>query len=148
MSIQEYILVVSKKYEVDPEKIISILNELYDKQYIKKSYSKPKSIISFNIDEYRRFFSAAKLGIPGKMGDKKSCETKMTAFLDYYGYDWSLVLRATENYINSLDNPIYCKQADYFIEHTSTGKDVDRRSMLSIWCEDLLNGSSSEFEAI
>lgn len=98
-----------------------------------------KSNVSNWIDEYRRLFKVMK-GTPGSMGDRKDCIVKMEIFMkENPQYDKDKIIDATNYYLQTIDNPKYIKQADYFIKkHGQSG--------LSQFCEEVENSEESDTE--
>lgn len=94
--------------------------------------------VEFDVSLYRKKFNIKNIGIPGKMGDVHTCNKKMDVFLKEYKVDYETVLKATDLYLESLNDPRYCIEADNFIFKY---EDKVRRSKLMEYCELILDGS-------
>lgn len=89
------------------------------------------------VDRYRRMFSRASIGVPGKMGDRNAIEKKLEVFMSEHSYTEEQILQATQEYVDSQrkDNYQYLQQADYFIYKQDAMK--INKSRLAEWCEQL-----------
>lgn len=66
------------------------------------------------IDEYRKLFREKSFS-RGIMGSRSQCIQKMTAFIKKHKANKEDILGATKLYLDTINNPTYIQQADYFI---------------------------------
>jgi hypothetical protein len=89
------------------------------------------------IDTYRDLFKGKKIGA---MGHRAACILKMDKFLKQYPYSRTVILAATERYINSQRQGgyAYLQQADYFIfkNEDFVGSRISN-SRLATFCEEV-----------
>lgn len=100
-----------------------------------------KKELSINdwIEDWRVLFSSKKVGAGGS---KQNCYKKMELFLkENPKVTKEEIFRATEAYLDSLDNIKYLQQADYFIHK---GKGLDASSRLMQWIEVIREEGSIE----
>lgn len=91
------------------------------------------------IEDWRSLFSSKKKGAGGS---KQGCYKKMEIFLKQNpNVTKEEVFRASEAYLDSLDNIKYLQQADYFIHK---GKGLDSSSRLMQWIEVIREEGSIE----
>lgn len=105
------------------------------KQFDLKNKLPDKTLILDWIEEYRNLFDKSNIGVAGKKSTSKSCQNKMEKFLKEYNYSKQQILEATKLYI-SKTNPLYIRQADYFISKIVDGTET---STLATWCEEIKN---------
>jgi hypothetical protein len=96
------------------------------------------------IDEYIAKFSAKKIGVPGKAGDKKGVVVKMKKFLQEYDYTREEILGAVDLYIDNLHKTAsirFIQECGYFISKTTDGV---KKSNLSVWCDEYRRSGGSK----
>ena len=123
----DYRMLAAKGYiEYNEEK-----NKIKLTDLTKQHFSEEAGFDEF-VASYRQLFSDT--GKTGAMGDKKGCEKKMKAFMKKYPeYSKVTILKATEFYIDSVNDKKYLSQADYCIEKHGVSK-------LGAFCELVQNG--------
>lgn len=104
--------------------------------------SKIKEDVGFG-EIYRAKFKKNNIGIAGKTGDPSSVLNKLNRFVLQYGYSEDVILKATDLYLKSTDNPIYIMEADYFI-FKRDGYKSEEKSKLASFCEQILDNEIVE----
>lgn len=116
---------------------LEVLNQFEDDN--KTPIIKKETIIEDWMEDWRDLFSTKKKGAGGS---KQNCYKKMEIFLKQNPeITKEEIFRATEAYLDSLDNIKYLQQADYFIHK---GKGLDASSRLMQWIEVIREEGSIE----
>ena len=96
------------------------------------------------IEEFLDIFPTGKLP-NGKYArtNKKTIEENFKWFFQEYQYDWDLVIKATQKYVDEyrMDNYKFMRTAMYFIKKLIDGT---VQSELATYCEAILNGDEEE----
>lgn len=135
------------KYSLS-DKAFILVNEI--ESYFKKTKKKTNTSIlgdsyDKNIESYIETFPKEKLP-SGKYArvNKKTIEECFRWFFNNYNYDWSVVLKATQNYVDEyyVNGYKYMRTSQYFIRKAEVDKTWS--SELANYCDAVLNGSAEE----
>jgi hypothetical protein len=88
------------------------------------------------VREYRNLFPS------GKKGDGKLVLDNLGWLFTHYDYTKDQIIKATENYIKTVDNKTYCQQADFFIYKNLEGGII--RNTILTFLEELEDEESSD----
>lgn len=101
---------------------------------------------SDNIIKYQEMWPKGKVGVNNRRlwTSAKNIEAAFKWFFNHYNYDWELVLRATEFYLNQEDDKGYpfTRTSKYFIRKMDPG--MGSNSELADYCELILDGETEE----
>ena len=125
---------------------IGELNSYFKKTKKKTSQKLLGEDFTEKLQEYVELFPNRKLS-SGKHArvNIKNLEPSFRWFFENYDYDWDVILKATEKYIDefSVRNYEYMRTSQYFIRKQNTDKSFE--SDLATYC-DQINNSSEEDE--
>lgn len=127
-----------------------ILEKYNDRYKLDKKQRVVKKITGFTdvekeyIKQYRELFPKGNLpsGYPARV-HVRDLEQRFIWFKENYDYEWDIILKATEKYVNHYksDNYKYMKTSGYFIFKNENGKII---SQLANYCDMIIDGDDDK----
>jgi predicted transcriptional regulator len=137
-----YDLIRRELIETAPENMLALYKITEKGQKLLKSFTEeqPEDVESWILDWVNLWPEGVTTGGKLVRSDAKGCLKKLKAFIKEYKYSKSLIMEATEKYVESFiaSNYAFMKAATYFIDKRGEG------SELASWCEKVSNTESEE----